>query len=314
MDILQGSPAATPGGVSGAGLETAKLEPERLALDLHEGIPASRVVDPAIGGCLRWPDRLWLLSSRGELVRGRCQSTNLCSYCAKLAAVENAALLAHDAMIGVAPALWAVLTTRSIDTTPGSFYESRWQLQRLLRREIEGYQAAWLLELTSGYAVTSGGQRRPHWNAIIKAPVSALVVVRQAVEQVWCRREDALPAGQFVGEISDAGGLMRYIALHFQKESQSPPKGWRGHRFTHTRGYLWTDTPSARDEVKRELRADRARYKAIGQGLTGHDVELAAYEAQLLADQTTWRLWHAPRVSQLERLDTAQTATLASED
>jgi hypothetical protein len=308
VGIIDLSAAATPGGVGGAGLQTAKLEPEGLSLDLHEGICAARLSDPAAGGCLRWPDRLWLLSSRGELVRGRCQSTNLCSYCAKLAAVENAALLAHDAMIGVAPSLWAVLTTRSIDTDQRSYYESRRQLQRLLRSEVDGYQAAWLLELTSGYAVTSGGLRRPHWNAILKAPVAALEVVRQAVDHVWCGREDALPAGQYVGEISDAGGLMRYIALHFQKESQSPPKGWRGHRFTHTRGYLWTDTPTAREEVKRELRADRARHKAITQGLTGHDVELAAYEAQLLADQTTWRLWHAPRVSQLERVDTAQSS------
>lgn len=265
-------------------------------LDLHEGISRNSLADPVVAGCLRWPERLWLLSSQGELVRGRCRSTNLCDYCAKLAAVENAALLAHDAMVGVAPCVWAVLTTRSVDLSPRSFYQSRAQLQARLRREIEGYQAAWLLECTTGYAVTSGGHRRPHWNAIIKAPVEALEVVRQAVDQVWCRREDAEPAGQFVGEISDAGGLMRYIALHFQKESQAPPKGWRGHRFTHTRGYLWTDTPSAREEVKRDLRADRARHKAMAQGLVGHDVELAAYEAQRLADQTTWRLWHGPRV------------------
>ena len=38
-----------------------------------------------------------------------------CSYCAKLAAIENAEMLALDALENGAPEVWACLTTRSAD-------------------------------------------------------------------------------------------------------------------------------------------------------------------------------------------------------
>ena len=51
---------------------------------------------------------------------------------------------------------------------------------------------------------------------------------------------------------------MRYLALHFQKESQSPPKGWPGHRFTSSRGYFPDGAVAARERAKRSLRLGRA--------------------------------------------------------
>jgi hypothetical protein len=289
--MLQGSPDAS----------------EAPALDLHEGIsgeaPSARISDP-VQGCKRWPERMRLLSSQGELVRGRCHSTNLCDYCAKLGAVENSEMLSIDAMYGPAPVLSAVLTTRSVDTTPASFYESRSQLQAKLRKELPGYQGAWLLEMSSGYAPGSGGHRRAHWNLIGKTDqdaAAAAVITRQLVDDVWCRREDAHPAGQYVAPIESAASWVQYLALHFQKESQTPPKGWRGHRFTATRGYLWTDTPAARTEARKSLRAKREIWKALQRGLNAHDAELAAHQAQELADATTWRMYHLPRISQATR-------------
>jgi hypothetical protein len=43
--------------------------------------------------CGRWPEHLRLANhSTGELVRGRCRATNLCSYCQRLYVVETVVL------------------------------------------------------------------------------------------------------------------------------------------------------------------------------------------------------------------------------
>lgn len=83
---------------------------------------------------------------------------------------------------------------------------------------------------------------------------------------------------------------MRYLALHFLKESQAPPAGWSGHRFTATRGYLWTATPAAREAARRSLRSKREVWRAIRRGLSGEAAEAAAAAALALADATTWEL------------------------
>ncbi len=271
-------------------------------LVLHEGISdpagsshAGRVQrpDPAATGCPRWPESLRLLSSQGELVRGRCRATNLCDYCARLAAVENAELLALDALHGTAPAVWVVLTTRTTCTDPKRFYRSRDQVLKALKRRWPAVEAAWLLELTTGFGPKSGGKRRPHWNALLKGIDPADVdEVRDVVTRIWCAREDAEPQAQHVGTITEAGGLMRYLALHFQKESQAPPKGWRGHRFSHSRGYLWTTTPDARRQARHALQVKRELHKAIRAGHTGPDVELRARDALAIAGATSWSLVH----------------------
>src|SRR4051812_13545167 len=260
-------------------------------LDLHEGIS-----DPlSTGGCQRWPERMRLRSSQGELVRGRCRSTNLCAYCARLAAVENSELLALDALAGDAPQVWAVLTTRSTSRTPADFYRSREQVIKALRRRWPGCEYAALVEFTTGYGPRSGGARRPHWNLLLKGiPADALDQARDVIVGVWCDREDARPEGQYIGRVQDTGGLLAYVALHFQKDSQKPPAGWRGHRFLKSRGYLSTATPEAREAARRSLRHKREVWRAIRRGLGAHDAELAAHEAMAIADATTWEMCHVP--------------------
>jgi hypothetical protein len=253
-------------------------------LDLHEGI-----WNPPAVGCPRWPARFRLLSSHGELVPGRCRATNLCAYCARLNAVETSEMLALDAMEGAAPVVWAVLTTRTPSVDPSRFYLSRRQVQKALRRRWPSLQVAWVIEYTTGYGPRSGGLRRPHWNALLKGiPADDVDQVRDVITSVWCAREDALPGSQFVGQVAEVGGLMRYLALHFLKESQTPPPGWSGHRFTATRGYLWTDTPSARAAARRSLRIKREIHRAQKRGLEGIEAEQAAAEAMAVADATTW--------------------------
>jgi hypothetical protein len=273
-------------------LPVRHLEEQRASearLDLHEGISHP---DPARRGCPRWPEHFRLLSSQGELVRGRCRSTNQCSYCAKLAAVENAELLALDALAGSAPALWVVLTTADANPDPSAFYKSREVLLRALRRRWPDCEYAALVEFTTGYGPRSGGRRRPHWNLLLKGvPREDMQRVQDVVRDVWCGRENAKPKAQFVGEVGEVGGLLRYIALHFQKESQAPPPGWRGHRFLKSRGYLSTTTPEAREAARRSLRHKRELWRAIElRGLEGSAAERAATAAMDLADATSWRL------------------------
>jgi hypothetical protein len=99
------------------------------ALDLHEGI-----CDPAADGCGRWPEHLRLVDhATGELVRGRCRATNLCSYCPRLYVVETVEMLTLDAL-EYAPTLWLVLTAREHLTRAGTYSHLR-QLRNAARRQ-----------------------------------------------------------------------------------------------------------------------------------------------------------------------------------
>jgi len=254
------------------------------ALDLQEGITHPE----GEWACKRWPPELRLRSTLGELVMGRCRATNLCDYCARLAAIENTELLALDAMEGVAPRVWLVLTTPSTDPSPATFYRSREVLVRALRRRWPWLEWAALVEFTTGYGTHSGGDRRPHWNLLLKGVgPEHLRLVADVVGDVWCPRVGGRIEAQHVGTIEEHGGLMRYLALHFQKESQRPPEGWRGHRFLKSRGYLWQPTPAAREAARASLRLKRELWKAERSGLTGAAAlaaaELAAYERSELA-------------------------------
>ncbi len=75
--------------------------PQAPALDMHE-VKST----PSLTGCERWPSSLWLLSSTGAKVPGRCGASIQCDYCAKLAAVEYSESLALDALKGCAPEVW----------------------------------------------------------------------------------------------------------------------------------------------------------------------------------------------------------------
>lgn len=297
------------------------------ALDLHKGI-ATKQPRETPTGCPRWPDGMWLLAKQtGEVVPGRCRATNQCAYCARLAAVENAEVLALDAVLGQAPIVWMVLTSRSTELNPAAFRLSRQLLVRALRDSWPGLEFAWLWELTTGYGTRSGGKRRLHGNVLLKIPVRCaqdgtpkapareertaplkpgekppgepesarvypeiLAQLSEIVERHWCRREDAHMAGQHVGEIANAGGLMRYLALHFQKESQAPPKGWRGHRFQTSRGYLWRPTPVARQEARESLRFKRELWRAEQAGISGEQIVDVAQAAVDRAKKLSWRL------------------------
>ncbi len=275
-------------------------------LVLHEGItdkPPEKALEQGLSaalegvnlGCARWPQDLRLQDSNGVLVLGRCKATNLCEYCARLAAIENTELLALDAMHGEAPAIWLVLGTGTDELDPKVFYAARHHVTKELRRKFPDRGIEWgaLVEFTTGYSKQSGGRRFPHWNVLPKGLYEAdIEAVRNVVERVWCGRKEfkANIEAQHIGTIHAAGGLMKYLALHFQKESQSPPAGWKGHRFLKSRGYLWTDTPTARAAAKQSLKLKRELRKAIAQGWTGEEADNLAHQALEDANALTWEL------------------------
>jgi hypothetical protein len=236
-----------------------------------------------------------LRSSRGEFVPGRCRAANLCAYCARLAAVENAECLWIDAMAGAAPTLWLVLTTRSTNATPAAYYEARRHVLRALKRRWPAAEVAMLFEMTTGHGSRSGGERRPHWNLWVKGVAGFEQEAAQLAIRVWCGRADvdAVAQAQSWRNVHDMRGLTRYCAMHFQKQDQAPPTGWRGHRFSTSRGYFARPMPEVRAEARASLRAGRRLWAA--RNLLGEDApaELVELEAAAMAEReaaTTWEL------------------------
>lgn len=192
--------------------------------------------------------------STGELVVGRCRATNLCDYCARLAAVETSELLLLDAMED-APAVYAVLTARELLERPTTYDHLR-QLRRALRRRWGGVRWAVLVEFQRRGAL--------HLNLLLKGvPVEAVADLHGAICDVWCDRVDAEPVAQFVGPVTEGPGLVRYISQHFLKPEQAPPRGWRGHRFSCTRDYLVRPAAVMRQEARRSVRVKRGIWRGL---------------------------------------------------
>ena len=229
---------------------------------------------------------------------------NLCPPCARLGAVETSECLALDALENSPPAVWLVLTTRLAESSPAPFYRARAAVMRAVKRRWPEAEYAALVEFTTGYGPRSGGRRRPHWNLLLKnVPADAIEELREVVVRVWCDRVDAKPAGQFVGPVAEAGGLMRYLALHFQKESQAPPLGWKGHRFMHSRGYFAEGITEVRKRAQAQLRYRREVWK-LENAAAAAGVELLPYEVHDLVGERiernaalTWKLVQTAELS-----------------
>jgi len=292
-------PRGCPQGADGpdTGSQALLDGPAVSALDLHGAISYPDGSGPSgerLTYCRR-AKRLYpklRLATTGRLVPMRCKAANRCDYCARLAAVEFAEVLALDALEdGNAPRVWIVLTTRDATTEPAAFYDARRAVQKAIRRRFPAAEFCWVVEFTTGYGSRSGGARRPHWNVLVKNVDPADVAeVETIVRWVWCARDDvdAEPAAQFVGAVSEVGGLMRYLALHFLKESQRPPKGWRGHRTTQTRGYFALPMWKMRARAKTSLAFKRALWRAARDGIDPAAAQVVAEHEVFRAEQRAW--------------------------
>jgi hypothetical protein len=251
------------------------------ALDLHEAIG-----DPRGAGCPRWPENLRLLNeSTGELVVGRCRATNLCRYCQRLYVVETVEMLSLDA-IEYAPALWLVLTARE--------HLTRAECRDHLRQLLKAVRRRWP---TVEWFVQVEFQRRGalHLNLLVKGvPVESGDALLAVVSEVWCRRVDAEPVGQWGGAIEDAEGTVRYLSkmlAHGLKAEQAPPIGWRGHRTSQTRGYLVRPASVMRLEARRALRLKRLIWRGLDAETAALELasrELDTWELVTLPQRLTW--------------------------
>jgi hypothetical protein len=230
-----------------------------------------------------------LRSEHGEIVEGRCRSTNLCRYCQTLFVVETLEMLALDAAEW-APTLWLVLTARE-HLSRRDTYAHLQQLRRAARRRWPDIE--WFVQVEF--------QRRGalHLNLVVKGvPVEDRAKLEALFGRLWCERVDAeQPAAVWSGEVSDGEGLMRYLHKHLAhglKREQAPPIGWRGHRTSQTRGYLVRPAPVMRAEARASLRLKRELRKALARGFEGHDAELVAQQAAQLAADTSWELYRLP--------------------
>lgn len=219
---------------------------------MHEGIGDPR------RGCPRWPEHLRLLNERtGELHEGRCKATNLCRYCQRLYVIETVEMLLLDALQD-APTVWVVLTAREHLTRAECRAHLR-QLRRAVRKRWP--KVEWFVQVEF--------QRRGalHLNLLVKGVTREdAAALGRVLSDVWCRRVDAAPVGQWCEEIDNGPGALLYISkmlAHGLKAEQAPPVGWRGHRTSQTRGYLVRPASVMREEARASLRAKRRLWRAI---------------------------------------------------
>ena len=259
----------------------------------NEELSASEGQKLVPAGCPRWPKRLYLLSSQGLWVPGRCRSSNLCEYCLIQEVHVIRRMLSMQAIDGPAPELLMVFGTRTATNDPAPFYRGRSEVVRALRREFGPVSYACLSEFTTGKSHYSGGLRRPHWNMLVGGvPADVVDQVRELVIPIWCQHVDAEPEAQYAEALRDTAALMRYLADHFTKTDQQPPTGeaWKHkQRFNCSRNYF---SPLTRAEARElawwSLQHDREVVKAQRAGEA--DPMTVAEEAVDELRSLTWSL------------------------
>lgn len=199
-------------------------------------------------------------------------------------------MLLLDAVNGIAPNLWVVLTARQHLTRQDC---RRHLAQLLLAARRRWPDVQWFVQVEF--------QRRGalHLNLLVKGvPTDDREQLHELLSRVWCARVDALPVGQWSGTIEDAGGVVRYLAKtlgHGLKSEQAPPIGWRGHRTSQTRGYLYLPAGELRPMAAESIRHRRAIAAAERAGhAAGHDAEVAAAEQLAYLASLTWSIYRQP--------------------
>jgi hypothetical protein len=189
-----------------------------------------------------------------------------------------------------APEIWAVLTTRTATDDMARFYNGLRRVKWALARRFAGVSYACVIEYTTGYGERSGGERRPHWNVLLKGVSASQIDSAGAlIRKHWCRHVDAEPFLQSVDPVWSHGGLLAYLIGHVQKASQKPPPGWRGQRFNCSRDYFEGRTRGEMRVAAREAIAWRTlEWRARERGLDGDAARAWAEAEHQRLEEATW--------------------------
>jgi hypothetical protein len=198
-------------------------------------------------------------------------------------------MLMLDAVENEAPAVWLCLGTREVERDPARFYRARELVVRALRRRWPRCEYLGRVEFTTGLGRNAGGIRRPHWHFLLKGiPRNAACEAFELAARVWCEHVDAEPEAQRGGEVTAAVGLIRYLMPHHGKESQAPPRGWKGHREVRSRGYYANPVNELREQARESIYRRRAAYRVRRAGLVGVEAELEIAWQVLQRRERTW--------------------------
>jgi hypothetical protein len=225
------------------------------------------------------------ITAAGEFVPARCGASNRCPYCAYLAVVENAIVVALDAEHGGHPRVGMTLTTVDPQHDLGAFRRDVEAIFRLIRARL-GADVGYLgmMEWTTGQGARSGGHRRAHQHVLLKRcdPADA-EAIEPEVRERWAQRTGAQRVE--IRALRSVAGATAYLLYHHAKWSQAPPQGFRGKRLRPSRNYYERSVAELRREahalvVNKRLR--RAARRALDwQGLDGAPEEVV--DAELTA-------------------------------
>ena len=234
-------------------------------------------------------------TASGTLCPLPCASPNLCSYCARRTAMENAAVVRLDAESGDFPRVGLCLTTVDPKTTPKQFGRDVDHAMRFLGSRLGEMRQLLVVEWTTGRAKTSGGHRRIHAHGLVKDvdPVEAGKVERD-LRGWWKKRTGAHRVE--LRELRTAAGATAYLVQHHLKPEQAAPLNLKGvKRFRPGRGYF--DRPLS--ELRQEARAvvDDARLQAA----LRHAVDYETWTDLGLVDEADARLTAALADARAER-------------
>jgi hypothetical protein len=178
-----------------------------------------------------------MLLPDGRLVPMRCGCSNLCAYCAWLAAVENSLVVGLDARWSQ-PTVGMTLTTHRPDFDLDRFRLAVAQVFKWMRRDL-GIDCEYLglMEWTTG----SGGKgRMPHMHTLLKGAdaddLGDLVADPRAKKGAPPRYEfelrlrekwEAWTGGAWIVDarpLRSPGGAIAYTVGHHHKREQAPPR------------------------------------------------------------------------------------------
>ena len=208
----------------------------------------------------------------------RSKASNRCPGCARAVAYENMTMLRQDAEENSAPGHVLTLTSRDPVTSPGAYRTACYLFWRAFRKRWGHVEYCGFIEWTTGDGPRSGGFRRMHSHWLVKGlKAEGLELVEQ-----WVRVEWAKLTGAWIVQLAaleTVGGVVGYLALHHEKQSQAPPEGWTGRRLRPSKGYFAIDGRTRRDRAKLWLADHRANRDELDEGAR---LNLAARKAPKL--------------------------------